>query len=75
MLLGLRSFARSNNFKARQTVTRTSNQNMSVTYKTAGNERLRQLDTKLLCIRSPQRLSRHLLDATTKLLWDKEAVY
>lgn len=43
--------------------------------RTAGNERLRQLDTKLLCIRSPQRLSRHLLDATTKLLWDKEAQF
>lgn len=39
------------------------------------NERLSQLDTKLLCFRSPQRLSRHLLDATTLLLLDKEAVY
>lgn len=39
------------------------------------NERLRQLDTKLLCFRSPQRLSRHLLDTTTLLLLDKEALF
>lgn len=39
------------------------------------NERLSQLDTKLLCFRSPQRLSRHLLDATTLLLLDKEALF
>lgn len=39
------------------------------------NERLSQLDTKLLCFRSPQRLSRHLLRATTLLLLDKEALF
>lgn len=39
------------------------------------NERLSQLDTKLLCFRSPQHLSRHLLDATTLLLLDKEALF
>lgn len=39
------------------------------------NERLSQLDTKLLCFRSPQCLSRHLLDATTLLPLDKEALF
>lgn len=39
------------------------------------NERLSQLDTKLLCFRSPQHLSRHLLDATILLLLDKEALF
>lgn len=39
------------------------------------NERLSQLDTKLLCFRSPQHLSRHLLDATILLLLEKEALF
>lgn len=39
------------------------------------NESLSQLDTKLLCFGSLQRLSRHLLDATTLLLLDKEALF
>lgn len=38
------------------------------------SERLSQLDTKLLCFRSPQHLSRHLLDATTLLLLDRGSV-
>lgn len=66
MPLGLRYFARSNTFKERQTISRTNN--VSVTYMITGlkamNERLSQLDTKPLCFRSLQRLSRHLLDAT-----------
>lgn len=39
------------------------------------DERLSQLDTKLLCFGSPQCLSRHLLDAKTLLLLDKEALF
>lgn len=53
---------------------------MSVTSRLTGlyqalSERLSQLDTKLLCFRSPQHLSRHLLDATTLLLLDRGSVY
>lgn len=53
---------------------------MSVTSRLTGlqqalRERLSQLDTKLLCFRSPQHLSRHLLDATTLLLLDRGSVY
>lgn len=78
MLLGLKIFCKEQRFQGKADSDQDKQPECGSNLqdnRIAGNERLRQLDTKLLRIRPPQCLSRHLLDATTKLLWDKEAQF